>query len=226
MNEHFCTVGESLQSALPPCDNHTFKNDLPNRIVNTFVLSHVHFEEIIREIKNLDPKKAIGPDGIGAKIVKLCPDIFADNLLKIFNNSIEKGEYPSEMKIARVIALHKKGNKSEPDNYRPISLLSCFNKIFERLLCTQLHSFLEKYKILVEFQFGFRQDHSTILALTEITDNIKNLLDNRNYVLGLFIDLSKAFDTVDHSILLYKLSHYGIRGHTNKFFKSYLTERN
>ena len=88
-----------------------------------------------------------------------------------------------------------------------------------------MHSFLEKYKILVEFQFGFRQDHSTILALTEITDTIKNLLDNRNYVLGLFIDLSKAFDTVDHSILLYKLSHYGIRGHANKLFKSYQTER-
>ena len=125
----------------------------------------------------------------------------------------------------RVIALYKKGNKTEPSNYRPISLLSCFNKIFERLICIQLHSFLEKYKILVEFQFGFRQDHSTILALTEITDRIKYFIDKGNYVLGLFIDLSKAFDTVDHNILLSKLSHYGIRGHANKFFRSCLTQR-
>ena len=77
----------------------------------------------------------------------------------------------------------------------------------------------------MKFQFGFRQDHSTILALTEITDSIRCFLDNDNYVLGLFVDLSKAFDTVDHSILLYKLSHYGIRGHANKFFQSYLTHR-
>ena len=225
MNEHFCAVGETLQSSLPIRDKDSFKKYLPERVINTFVLSHVLFEDILREIKLLDPKKATGPDGIGAKILKLCPEVFATNLVKIFNKSIDKGEYPSEMKIARVIALFKKGSKFTPDNYRPISLLSSFNKVFERLICIQLLSFLEKYKILVKFQFGFRAKHSTILALTEIIDSVRCHLDNRDFVLGLFVDLSKAFDTVDHEILLHKLSHYGIRGHANKFFKSYLTER-
>ena len=225
MNEHFCTVGETLQSRLPNTDSDSFKKYLPPSTLNSFVLSHIMHEEIIREIKNLNSKKAIGPDGIGAKIIKLCPPIFADNLMKIFNRSIDLGEYPSDMKIARVIALFKKGNHSEPENYRPISLLSCFNKLFEKLICIQLKDFIEKYKIYVEFQFGFRAGHSTILALTEITDRIRSLMENGNYVFGLFVDLSKAFDTVNHDILLYKLSHYGIRGHANKFFRSYLSGR-
>ena len=121
--------------------------------------------------------------------------------------------------------MYKKGIHSDPDNYSPISSLSCFNKIFERLISIQLKSFLEKYKIYVKYQFGFREGHSTILALTEITDNIKTLLDKGNFVTGLFVDLSKAFDTVDHEILLYKLNHYGIRGHANNFFRSYLSNR-
>ena len=121
--------------------------------------------------------------------------------------------------------MFKKGKKTDPDNYRPISLLPIFNKIFEKLICIQLKSFLEKYKIYVDFQFGFRADHSTVMALTEMIDNIRCLLDSKHYVIGLFVDFSKAFDTVDHNILLYKLSHYGIRGHAHKFFKSYLTDR-
>lgn len=225
MNDHFCKIGETLQSNLPECENDSFKKYLPPGVVNSFVLSHASINDIIREIKLLDPKKSSGPDGIGPKIIKLCPDIFAENLLKIFNRSIDLGEYPSDMKIAKVIALYKKGRHSDPNNYRPISLLSCFNKIFERLVCIQLNSFLEKYNIYVDFQFGFRRGHSTILALTEITDNIKCQIDKGHFVLGLFIDLSKAFDTVDHEILLSKLWHYGIRGHANKFFRSYLSGR-
>ena len=104
--------------------------------------------------------------------------------------------------------------------------MSCFNKIFERLICRQLLAFLEKYKLLYKFQFGFRERYSTILALTEITDKIRCLLDGGNYALGLFLDLKKAFDTVNHEILLYKLDHYGIRGHANNFFRSYLSNRN
>ena len=111
MNDHFCSVGETLQTRLPACNNENFKTYLQSSLPNTFILSHVIFEEIFREIKLLDPKKAAGADGIGAKVIKLCPEIFAINLEKIFNHYIDRGEYPSEMRIARVIALHKKGEK-------------------------------------------------------------------------------------------------------------------
>ena len=225
MNDHFCSVGETLQNKLPTCNENAFKEYLPNPVMNSFVLSHILYEDILREINQLNIKKAAGQDGLGPKIVKLCPEIFAVNLIKIFNKSIDDGVYPSEMKLARVIALFKKGSKQDPDNYRPISLLPICNKIFERLICIQLKSFLEKYKIYVDFQFGFRPDHSTVMALTEMTDSVRCLLDSGYYVLGLFVDLSKAFDTVDHDILLYKLSQYGIRGHSNNFFRSYLSNR-
>ena len=115
--------------------------------------------------------------------------------------------------------------KYDPNNYRPISLLSLFDKILEKILCRRLVSFLEHNKILYCYQYGFRKAYSTVLALIEIKDYIKRLLDERNYVISIFIDFKKAFDTVDHEILLYKLECYGIRGLANDFFRSYLTNR-
>ena len=138
---------------------------------------------------------------------------------------MEIGQYPIQLKIARVIALYKKGDKCMPNNYRPISLLSCFNKIFEKILCKRLVTFLEINKILFEYHYGFRKLYSTTLALVEFTDNLIRDLDEGNYCISIFVDLTKAFDTVDHDILLTKLDHYGVRGHANDFFRSYLVHR-
>ena len=135
------------------------------------------------------------------------------------------GIYPDDMKIAKVIAPSKKGKKFDPNNYRPISLLSHFDKIFEKILCKRLISFLEINKIYYCHQFGFRKGYSTAMALMEIIECIKHLLDEKNYVVGIFSDFKKAFDTVDHNIFLSKLDHYGIRGHANMFFRSNLTTR-
>ena len=118
----------------------------------------------------------------------------------------------------------KKGDKSDPNNYRSISVL-LINKVFEKVLHSRLYSYLNKYKILYEYQFGFRVDHSTNQILTEITDNIKFAMDSQLLTCGIFIDLTKAFDTVNHSILLNKLQHYGIRGNVHKLFTSYLSNR-
>ena len=115
--------------------------------------------------------KAPGHDSIGTKIIHLCPDIFAENLSKIFNNAISQGVYPDAMIIAKVIALFKGGIKSNPNNYRPISLLSRFDKIFEKILCKRLVAFLEQKQILFCHQYGFRKLYSTAMALIEITDN-------------------------------------------------------
>ena len=225
MNNYFCNIGKSLQDNIPPTGPDEFKNYLPPAIVNSFFLRPIEVDEIINLINKLNPRKSSGPDGISGKLLKLCPQIFAYNMKIIFNKAIETGEYPCEMKIAKVIALFKKGNKYISNNYRPISLLSIFDKIFEKLICKQLLSFMEKNKILYDFQFGFRKNHSTSLAMIETTDSIRRLIDDKNYVLGIFVDLTKAFDTVDHDILLEKMNNYGIRGHANNFFRSFLTNR-
>ena len=224
MNSYFCNIGRHLQQLMPNCGKDYIRY-LPDRINNTFFLTPTDKEELKNEIKKLNPRKSSGSDNIGARLIQLCPDIFADNLTKIFNNAMAKGEYPTQLKIAKVIALYKKGEKYSPGNYRPISLLSCLNKIFEKILCKRLVKFLELNKILFDFQFGFRRLHSTTLALIEFTDNIRNILDEGNYAISIFIDLTKAFDAVDHEILLDKLDRYGIRGHANSFFRSYLSKR-
>ena len=108
------------------------------------------------------------------------------------------GEYPTQLKIAKVIALFKKGQKTQPNNYRPISLLSCFDKIFEKILSKRLVKFLEINKILFKYQYGFRKLYSTTLALIKFTDKIIRYLDEGNYCISIFVDLTKAFDTVDH----------------------------
>ena len=131
INMYFCEIGEKLQDAIPDL-GYDYKRYLPARVENTFFLSPTNIDEILNEIKKLNPRKSCGPDNIGTKVIKLCPAIFAENLSLIYNKALEIGKYPMALKVAKVIALFKKGDKYQPNNYRPISLLSCFNKIFEK----------------------------------------------------------------------------------------------
>ena len=129
------------------------------------------------------------------------------------------------MKLAKVIQLFKKGCVLTASNHRPISLLPIFSKITEKVMYERLYKFLEKYKILYASQFGFRANYSITHALVSLTEAIKNTLDSRKYGCGIFLDFQKAFDTVNHEILLTKLQHYGIRGIVLDWFKSYLSDR-
>ena len=130
---------------------------------------------------------------------------------------------PSKLKIAKVIPLYK--DPALFSNYRPISLLPFFSKILERLMHNRLYNFLTEHNILSMNQFGFRKNYSTFLALMDLVDNISKNIDEGNYSIGIFLDLSKAFDTIDHTILLDKLCRYGIRGVNLNWFKHCLNDR-
>ena len=144
----------------------------------------------------------------------------------LINMSFETGTFPSILKISKVIPVFKnKGSPLEVGNYRPISLLSNIEKIFEKIMYARLIDFLTQFNQIYTRQFGFRKHHSTIHTLINIVERIRHNLDKGEFACGVFVDLQKAFDTVDHKILLAKLNHYGIRGPVNQWLKSYLSDR-
>ena len=222
-NDHFVTIGKKLTDRFPI---HTdFKKYMKRNCNETIFLAPIVIPEIEKEIGKLKDRKSPGPDNIPPKIVKLTKDKITPVLCHIFNLSITQGTYPELLKISKVIALHKKGDKCNPDNYRPISLLNIFNKVFEKLLYHRFIDFFNRQKLIFKYQFGFRENHSTVLALTEIVDKIKETVDKNGFTVGIFLDLKKAFDAVDHKILLEKLKYFGIRGTAHDLMRSYLSNR-
>ena len=146
-------------------------------------------------------------------------------LTHVTNLSLSQGIFPDELKKAKVIPLYKANDPMLFNNYRPISLLPLFSKVLERIMYNRILKFINKHKLLYRCQFGFRKDHSTYMALIILIDKITSALDNGDFTIAVLIDFRKAFDTVDHEILLNKLYHYGIRGVAHDWMKSYLTNR-
>ena len=146
-------------------------------------------------------------------------------LAYIINRSFSTGVFPKLLKIVKVIPIHKGRSTQDVTNYRPISLLSIFDKIIEKIMHKHLFAFLEYHNILFQSQFGFRRNNSTLYALVQITEIIKESIDKGKYGCGIFIALRKAFDTVNHGILLKKLRHYGMRDNMLDWFQSYLSDR-
>ena len=146
-------------------------------------------------------------------------------LTHIINLSLKTGDFPDQLKIAKVIPLFKSGDRNCIDNYRPISILPAFSKVFEKIISSRLINYLEKNNLLTEHQHGFRGQRSTESAVLQFVNNVYRNLEDKLHVAGVFIDLSKAFDTLDHKILLHKLEYLRIRGVSLKLFGSYLHAR-
>ena len=224
-NNHYASVAKKLQDKIHS-NNTNFTKYLTDRVDANFLFRSADTEEIIRIISSFVNSKASGPNSIPTEVLKLLAPILCFPLKEIINISFATGIYPDKLKLAEIIPVYK--NKGDPHlviNYRPISLLSNINKIFEKLVHERLYCFLEMHECIFELQFGFRTKHSTNHALISLTEMVRNALDNSNFACGIFVDFQKAFDTVDHNILLQKLEHYGIRGLANNWFKSYLSNR-
>ena len=175
MNDYFCTVGRKLANELP--NGKSFNTYLKNKVSQTMFLSPIQESEITLEISKLNDRKSPGPDNISPKILKACDPHLRKPLTEVFNYSFLTSSYHSKLKIAKVIALYKKNSTFLPENYRPISLLSCLDKIFEKLIHKRLMEFINKYRIIILEQFGFLKDHSTMCALIDVIDNVRNYID-------------------------------------------------
>ena len=157
---------------------------------------------------------------------KLCKNALSSFLDQIFNHCIRKGTYPKRLKCAQVVPIHKGGQKDICNKYRPISLVSPINKIFEKLFYSRLYSYIEQHNMLSTNQYGFRSGLSTSLAVYDIHENFLQNKEKGLTTCAVYCDLSKDFDTLDHEILLWKLEHFcGVRGLPHKLFTSYLQER-
>ena len=224
-NTYFTNVAEEILNKRKYNGNKHYTNYLKNLNPNTFLANPSNPNEIETIIHEIDSTKSVGPNSIPTIILKEIKSIISTPISNMFNKSIKNGTFPTALKLSQTNPIHKKGSTLQISNYRPISLLSNINKIFEKLMFKRLYNFLEKYKCIYNLQFGFRQQHSTNHAMLGITQKIQEAINNDQFAIGIFIDLQKAFDTVNHNILLNKLQHYGVRGTLNQWFQSYLSNR-
>ena len=227
-NKYFSSIASNLKekiSARKIFDPGGYQKFLTNSSENSFYIRTVNSSEVHNTIKDLKNKATLDSKICALKIANENHD-FTEVLSKIVNNSFQKGCFPEHLKTARVVPIHKEGSKTDVANYRPISLLSSFSKIYEKLMHKRVLEFLDRNNSLYEMQYGFRPGRSCEHALLNAQNTILNSLSRKQVSLLLLIDFSKAFDMVDHSILLAKLHHYGIRGIAHKWFESYLKQRN
>ena len=222
-NDYFVNVPKELDEKIPATEISALNNCYQSFSSSIFFKPVLECEinEIIKNLKN----SKYGLNVIPVNILKNCSDILSGPIAKLVNLSISSGSFPDVLKSATITPIFKKGESTDPSNYRPISVLSSISKIFEKVICQQLKSYIHKFKIINSSQFGFQSGKSTIDALNSLVEKIYNSLNSKSHSVCLFFDLSKAFDTVNHKILLDKLQTYGIRGIALEWFRSFLSSR-
>jgi hypothetical protein len=216
-------VGPNIAKKLQKSDR-TY-NSYKNSYNDSFSLEPITKYELLTEIRNLNPKKSPGYDGLSVKVIRNVTNVISEPLSCIFGLAFVGGGVPDNLKTALITPVFEANKNNEYKNYRPISVLTCFSKLLEKLMYKRLIKFIEKTRMLTHHQYGFRQNRSTELAIIELTNKLTKAIDNGEFIIGIFLDLSKAFDTINHRILIQKLEHYGIRGVAQLWFKNYLTNR-
>ena len=223
-NEYFTSIAQNLVDKLRN-PKKQYSDYLKDPVSNSFMISPVLTAEVLDQLRNLDETKAADSYDIPVNLIKLVQNHIAKPLTTLINLSFSTGYYPKALKYAKVIPIFKAKAKNEVSNYRPISLLPLFNKIFEKLMYSRLIGFLNKNKVLYTHQFGFQKNKSTSLAILDVCIKLVESIEKREFSCCIFLDFAKAFDTVNHNILINKLEHYGIRGIPLDWFRSYLNER-
>ena len=225
LNTFFTSVGEKLASKVPK-SNRTPESYM-QKISQTqsFFISPVTGWEVLTALGKIRTNKSCGPDGLHPRYLRDIAMFIAEPLAHIINLSFATGIVPQQLKIARITPIFKKGDRETPTNYRPISILPVLAKTMEGLVYSRLVKFLIHHKLLSNKQYGFQKGKSTKGALLRFIQRTQSDLDSGKKAGAIFIDLTKAFDTVDHAILLKKLDIYGIRGNSHTWFKNYLTNR-
>ena len=212
MNYHFTQIRNKLADKIDDIPNKSFIDYLNNRNFNSMVLSTISASEIYLAINNFKHKVSRDELDISMKLIQEISSSIIVPLMYIFNKSFDDGLFPSFFKRSKIIPIFKSGDCNDFNNYRPISLNLQFSKILEKLFSNRLLSFCNKLNIINDEQFGFRKNISTLNSIETLQKKVIESLDSNKYFVGLFVDIKKAFDTVNHRILINKLDYYGIRG--------------
>ena len=223
-NSFYTNIASKLVSKLGKRNN-KYQDYLKNPNKHSIYLTETEPGEVSDILRNLDISKAGDIYGITPRLLKIASFEFSENLSKIFNKCIATGTFPDLLKVAKVIPIHKGESTMDVSNYRPISLLPIIGKVFERIIYRRLYLFITRHRILYPKQYGFQKGKSTEQALIDIQSKILDALENNETPCCVLLDFAKAFDTVNHSILLGKLYHYGIRGLPHDLISSYLNNR-
>ncbi|KAG6443424.1 hypothetical protein O3G_MSEX002874 [Manduca sexta] len=226
-NSYFSNIGSSLAGMIPDSykRNQSHQDSGISNMLELKTMQPTTTDEIDKIIDNLDANTGAGIDGITTKSILCIKKNLVPLLTTCINKCLEQGSFPSNLKIAKVVPIYKSGTKSDPSNYRPISVLPVLSKIFEKVIYTRLEVFLKSIKFLYPKQYGFRPRSNTLSATIDLITKLKNRIDQKQLALGVFIDLKKAFDTISPAILLRKLSTIGIKDKALEIFTSYLENR-
>ena len=226
MNEYFCSIGNKLSEKIPNKANPLLSGEYPFETPPlSFSFSAIMTDKLSSTLNKMKTSHGSGHDGIASFYLKIALPVVGRSLCDLFHKSLFAGKFPEDWKIARIAPIFKSGAKDDRSNYRPISVLPFISRLFEKLIFNQFYEYLDANKSLYEHQSGFRLLHSVATALMASTNDWYLNIDKGKYTGLIFIDLKKAFDTVDHEILLKKLKMYGVTGLEHDWFTSYLDNR-